>query len=249
MRFYGLIGHPLKHSYSKDYFENKFRNDCLDCKFVNFDIESLDMLESIIGSNPELQGFTVTYPYKNEIIGHLDFIDENAEKIGAVNVVKIDPNRKLHGFNTDYIGFQELLEEAIQDREIVKALILGTGGASKAVSFVLENKKIDFQFVTRNVRHENQKSYHELKNEGFHDNELIINATPLGMHPNVNECADIPYGTINSSNVLIDLIYNPGETLFLKKGATRGASTYNGLKMLHIQADAAWSIWNKQQQT
>lgn len=249
MRFYGLIGHPLKHSYSKDYFENKFRNDCLDCKFVNFDIESLDMLESIIGSNPELQGFTVTHPYKNEIIGHLDFIDENAEKIGAVNVVRIDPDRKLHGFNTDYIGFQELLKEAIQDKEIVKALILGTGGASKAVSFVLENKNIDFQFVTRNVRHENQKSYHELKNEGFHDNELIINATPLGMHPNVTECADVPYSTINSSNVLIDLIYNPGETLFLKKGATRGASTYNGLKMLHIQADAAWSIWNKQQQT
>lgn len=248
MRSYGLIGHPLKHSYSKDYFEDKFRSDCPDCKFDNFDIESLDMLESIIDSNPELRGFTVTHPYKNEIIGHLDFIDENAEKIGAVNVVKIDPDRKLHGFNTDYIGFQELLEEAIQNKEIVKALILGTGGASKAVSFVLKNKNIDFQFVTRNVRYENQKSYLELKNEGFHGNELIINTTPLGMHPNANECADIPYDTINSSNILIDLIYNPGETLFLKKGATRGASTYNGLKMLHIQADAAWNIWNKEQQ-
>lgn len=249
MKLYGLIGHPLGHSFSKQYFENKYGKDHPDFAFSNFDLENLDSLDETISENPHLQGFTVTHPYKNEIIGHLDFIDENAEKIGAVNVVKIDPDRKLHGFNTDYIGFQELLEEAIQDREIVKALILGTGGASKAVSFVLENKNIDFQFVTRNVRHENQKSYHELKNEGFHDNELIINATPLGMHPNVNECADIPYDTINSSNVLIDLIYNPGETLFLKKGATRGASTYNGLKMLHIQADAAWSIWNKQQQT
>ncbi|MCQ2318305.1 MAG: shikimate dehydrogenase [Bacteroidales bacterium] len=248
MRSYGLIGHPLKHSYSKDYFENKFRSNCLDCKFDNFDIESLDMLENIIDSNPELQGFTVTHPYKNEIIGHLDFIDENAEKIGAVNAVKIDSDRKLHGFNTDYIGFQELLKDAISEKEISRAIVCGTGGASKAVQYTLKKMNIDYQTVTRHSNTEENLTYTQLKAIGFHDNELIINATPLGMHPNVNECADIPYDTINSSNVLIDLIYNPGETLFLKKGATRGASTYNGLKMLHIQADAAWSIWNKEQQ-
>lgn len=248
MRFYGLIGHPLKHSYSKDYFENKFRNECLDCKFVNFDIDSLDMLESTFVSNPELQGFTVTYPYKNEIINHLDFIDKSAKEIGAVNVVKIDSNRKLHGFNTDYIGFQELLKDAISEKEISRAIVCGTGGASKAVQYVLKKMNIDYQTVTRHSNTEGNLTYTQLKAIGFHDNELIINATPLGMHPNVTECADVPYDTINSSNILIDLIYNPGETLFLKKGASMGASIYNGLKMLHIQADAAWIIWSKQQQ-
>lgn len=248
MRFYGLIGHPLKHSYSKDYFENKFRNECLDCKFVNFDIDSLDMLESTVVSNPELQGFTVTYPYKNEIINHLDFIDKSAKEIGAVNVVKIDSNRKLHGFNTDYIGFQELLKDAISEKEISRAIVCGTGGASKAVQYALKKMNIDYQTVTRHSNTEGNLTYTQLKAIGFHDNELIINATPLGMHPNVTECADVPYDTINSSNILIDLIYNPGETLFLKKGASMGASIYNGLKMLHIQADAAWIIWSKQQQ-
>lgn len=246
MKSFGLIGHPLGHSFSKKYFENKFENEHLDCSFSNFDLESLDNLDKMISEN-NLQGFTITYPYKNEIIEHLDFIDENAKEIGAVNVVKIDSDRKLHGFNSDYIGFQGLLENAIQDREIGRALILGTGGASKAVSFVLKNKNIDFQFITRNVRYENQKSYNELKKEGFHDNELIINATPIGMHPNANNCLDLPFETLNPSNILIDLIYNPEETIFLKRGKSQGAKTFNGLKMLYLQADAAWEIWEKEQ--
>lgn len=246
MKSFGLIGHPLGHSFSKKYFENKFENEHLDCSFSNFDLESLDNLDKMISEN-NLQGFTITYPYKNEIIEHLDFIDENAKEIGAVNVVKIDSDRKLHGFNSDYIGFQGLLEDAIQDREIGRALILGTGGASKAVSFVLKNKNIDFQFITRNVRYENQKSYNELKKEGFHDNELIINATPIGMHPNANNCLDLPFETLNPSNILIDLIYNPEETIFLKRGKSQGAKTFNGLKMLYLQADAAWEIWEKEQ--
>lgn len=246
MKSFGLIGHPLGHSFSKKYFENKFENEHLDCSFSNFDLESLDNLDKMISEN-NLQGFTITYPYKNEIIEHLDFIDENAKEIGAVNVVKIDSDRKLHGFNSDYIGFQGLLENAIQDREIGRALILGTGGASKAVSFVLKNKNIDFQFITRNVRYENQKSYNELKKEGFHGNELIINATPIGMHPNANNCLDLPFETLNPSNILIDLIYNPEETIFLKRGKSQGAKTFNGLKMLYLQADAAWEIWEKEQ--
>lgn len=246
MKSFGLIGHPLGHSISKKYFENKFEKEHLDCNFSNFDLENLDNLDKIISENPDLQGFTITYPYKNEIIKHLDFIDENAKEIGAVNVVKIDSDRKLHGFNSDYIGFQGLLEDAIQDREIGRALILGTGGASKAVSFVLKNKNIDFQFITRNVRYENQKSYTELKNESFHDNELIINATPIGMHPNTNNCLDLPFETLNPSDILIDLIYNPEETVFLKKGKSQGAKTFNGLKMLYLQADAAWEIWERE---
>ncbi len=248
MRLYGLVGHPLEHSFSKEYFDNKFTNECPDCSFINFDIDNLDRLKSIIDSNPELQGFTVTYPYKNEIIGHLDFIDENAKEIGAVNVVKIDSNRKLHGFNTDYIGFQELLKDATAGKNISKAFVCGTGGASMAVQHVLKKENIDYQTVSRHPNTNGGLTYTQLKTIGFHGSELIINATPLGMHPNVNECADIPYDTINSSNILIDLIYNPGETLFLKKGASMGASIYNGLKMLHIQADAAWIIWSKQQQ-
>lgn len=249
MRLYGLIGHPLEHSFSKDYFEKKFRNECLDCKFMNFDIDSLDKLKGTVISNPDLQGFTVTFPYKNEIISHLDSIDKSANEIGAVNVVKIDYGGKLHGFNTDYIGFQELLTDATSEKKISRAIVCGTGGASKAVQHVLKMKHIEYQIVSRNPNTADSLSYQQLKDRGFHDNELIINTTPLGMHPNTNECVYIPYDTINSSNVLIDLIYNPEETLFLKKGKSQGASTYNGLKMLHIQADAAWSIWNKQQQT
>lgn len=244
MKLFGLIGHPLGHSYSKSYFENKFEKECLDCAFVNFDLESLSNLDEIISEKTDLQGFTVTYPYKNEIVKHLDFIEENAKEIGAVNVVKIDSHRKLHGFNTDHIGFQGLLEEAIQNTNISKALVLGTGGASKAVSFVLKSKNIDFQFITRNVRYENHKSYKELNDEGFQDNQLIINATPVGMHPNADDCLDLPFETLNSSNILIDMIYNPEETMFLKKGKVQGSKTFNGLKMLHLQADAAWFIWN-----
>ena len=247
MRLYGLIGHPLEHSFSKDYFENKFRNECLDCKFMNFDIDSLDKLKGTVISNPDLQGFTVTFPYKNEIISHLDSIDKSANEIGAVNVVKIDSDRKLHGFNTDYIGFQELLRDATSERNISRAIVCGTGGASKAVQYVLKMKHIEYQTVSRNPNTADSLSYSQLKDCGFHDNELIINTTPLGMRPNINECVDIPYDTINSSNILIDLIYNPEETLFLKKGRSKGANTYNGLKMLHIQADAAWDIWNKEQ--
>ena len=247
MKSFGLIGHPLEHSFSKKYFENKFEKEHLDCSFSNFDLENLNNLDEIISENTDLQGFTITHPYKNEVIKHLDFIEENAKEIGAVNVVKIDSDRKLHGFNSDYIGFQGLLEDAIQDRKIGRALILGTGGASKAVSFVLKNKNIDLQFVTRNIRLENQISYSELKNDGFHDNELIINATPVGMHPNANNCLDLPFETLNSTNILIDLIYNPAETVFLKKGKLQGAKIYNGLKMLYLQADAAWEIWEKKQ--
>lgn len=247
MRLYGLIGHPLEHSFSKDYFEKKFRNECLDCKFMNFDIDSLDKLKGTVISNPDLQGFTVTFPYKNEIISHLDSIDKSANEIGAVNVVKIDHGGKLHGFNTDYIGFQELLTDATSEKKISRAIVCGTGGASKAVQHVLKMKHIEYQIVSRNPNTADSLSYQQLKDCGFHDNELIINTTPLGMHPNTNECVDIPFDTINQSNILIDLIYNPEETLFLKKGKSKGASIYNGLKMLHIQADAAWDIWNKEQ--
>ena len=239
MKTFGLIGHPLSHSFSKAYFDNKFKNEDLDCFFVNLDIEKLESIKDIIIQYPDLQGFTITHPYKKEIFQYLDSIDENAEQIGAVNVVKIDKNRKLKGYNTDYIGFQGLVEEAIKGTDIKKAYICGTGGASEAVRFVLKQKNIGFEILTRK-----NGSYQELKKQGFHDNEFIINATPVGMYPNCDEKIDLPYETANSTNVFIDLIYNPEETMFMKEAKKHGAKTFNGLKMLTLQAEAAWRIWS-----
>jgi len=246
MKLYGLIGHPLGHSFSKSYFDNKFEREGLDCKFANFDIDRLDDLRELINSYPDLHGFTVTYPYKKQIINYIDFIDGNAKEIGAVNVVNIGHNRSLTGYNTDYIGFKGLLKVAMNGKKVSDAIVCGNGGASKAVQYVLTNENIDYEIVTRHPQDNNHLSYSQLKKYGFHDNELIINTTPLGMTPNLNECIDIPYDTISSSNIMIDLIYNPEETLFLAKGMLRGADTFNGLRMLYLQADAAWEIWNRQ---
>ena len=221
------------------YFNNKFKNEALDCFFINFDIEKLDSIKDIIIQYPDLQGFTTTHPYKKAIFQYLSYIDENAKQIGAVNVVKIDSERKLSGYNTDYIGFQGLLEDATKDMHIKKAYVCGTGGASEAVKFVLKKKNIDFEVLSRK-----DDSYHNLKKNGFHDNELIINATPVGMFPKSDDMLDLPYETANSSNVFIDLIYNPEETMFMREAKKYGASVYNGLKMLTLQAEAAWKIWS-----
>ena len=239
MREFGLIGHPLSHSFSKAYFDNKFKNEDLDCFFVNFDIEKLDSIKDILIQYPDLQGFTITHPYKKSIFEYLGFIDENAKQIGAVNVVKINSEKKLCGFNTDYIGFQGLLDEAIKGKEIKKAYICGTGGASEAVKFVLKHKNIGFEILSRK-----NKSYQDLNDKGFKDNELIINATPVGMYPNCDDMLNLPYDTANATNVFIDLIYNPEETMFMKEAKKHGAKTFNGLKMLTLQAEAAWKIWN-----
>lgn len=221
------------------YFNNKFKNEALDCFFINFDIEKLESVKDILVQYPDLQGFTITHPYKKEIFQYLYSVDADAKEIGAVNVVKIDANGKLHGFNTDYIGFQGLLEEATANRNIKKAYICGTGGASEAVKFVLKNKNIKFDILSRK-----NDSYQRLKTAGFNDNELIVNATPVGMYPKCDEMLDLPYESANSSNVFIDLIYNPEETLFMKEVKKHGAKAYNGLRMLTLQAEAAWHIWN-----
>lgn len=221
------------------YFNNKFKNEALDCFFINFDIEKLDSIKDILTQYPDLQGFTITHPYKKEIFKYLSFVDENAKQIGAVNVVKIDTDRKLAGYNTDYIGFQGLLEEAISGKTIKKAYVCGTGGASEAVKFVLTMKDIDYQILSRK-----NDSYKMLKNTGFNSNELIIDATPVGMYPKSDEMLDLPYETANETNVFIDLIYNPEETLFMKEAKKQGAKAFNGLKMLQLQAEAAWDIWN-----
>ena len=221
------------------YFNNKFKNEDLDCFFINFDIEKLESIKDIVIQYPDLQGFTTTHPYKKAIFQYLSYVDENAEQIGAVNVVKIDLERKLTGYNTDYIGFQGLLEEATDGKNIQKAYVCGTGGASEAVKFVLKRKNLHFDVLSRK-----NDSYQILKKNGFHDNELIINATPVGMFPNSDEMLDLPYETANNTNVFIDLIYNPEETMFMREAKKYGASAFNGLKMLTLQAEAAWRIWS-----
>lgn len=240
MRYYGLIGHPLNHSFSKYYFEEKFKKEHLDCHFLNFDIDDIAKVEEVIGQHPDLQGFTITHPYKIDIIKYLDSIDLNAREIGAVNVVKINAERKLCGYNTDCVGFQGLLDEACDKRKITKAYVCGTGGASDAVQFVLKNNGISIEILTRK-----NDSYQKIKQEGFQDNTLIVNATPVGMYPNCDEMLDLPYESANESNVFIDLIYNPEETMFMKEVKKHGAMTFNGLKMLKLQAEAAWEIWTK----
>lgn len=240
MREFGLIGHPLSHSFSKAYFNNKFKNEALDCFFINFDIEKLESIKDILIQYPDLQGFTTTHPYKKTIFKYLTYFDENAKQIGAVNVVKIDSERNLTGYNTDYIGFEGLLEEATAGRIIDKAYICGTGGASEAVKFVLKKKNIAFDVLSRK-----DDSYQRTREDGFNDNELIINATPVGMFPNSDEKLDLPYSTANGTNIFIDLIYNPEETMFIKEAKKNGAKTFNGLKMLTLQAEAAWEIWNR----
>lgn len=239
MKTFGLIGHPLSHSFSKAYFDNKFKNEDLDCFFVNFDIERLDSIQDIIVQYPDLQGFTITHPYKKEIFRYLDTVDANAKEIGAVNVVKVEADKKLHGYNTDYIGFQGLMEEAIAGRDIKRAYICGTGGASEAVKFVFKNKGIDYRLLSRK-----DGSYQTVWNEGFHSNELIINATPVGMYPNSGDLLNLPYQTADNTDIFIDLIYNPEETMFMKEAKKNGAKAYNGLKMLKLQAEAAWKIWS-----
>ena len=239
MKAFGLIGHPLSHSFSKSYFEKKFKNEALQCRFVNFDIENLGFLEKIIAENPDLQGFTVTHPYKKAIIPYLHSIDDDAKQIGAVNVVKISSDGKLHGFNTDYIGFKGLLEEATKNLCLKRAHLCGTGGAAEAVKFVLRQKNIDFEVLSRK-----NNSYQNLKNKGFRSNELIINATPVGMYPKNDEMLDLPYHTADSTNVFIDLIYNPEETMFMREAKKYGARVCNGLRMLELQAEGAWGVWS-----
>ena len=251
---FGLLGKSLGHSFSKDYFTKKFSELNLNYSYQNIEIENISDIIPFIKENKNLKGFNVTVPYKEEIIPFLDFIDDTAKEVGAVNTVKIYDDGRLKGFNTDVIGFEKLLEES-QSRKDTKshsfsnALIFGSGGASKAVQYVLNKKNIPYKIVSRafklGVRSvELGVGYDEINATGFSPYSIIINTTPVGMFPNVNECLELPYSTIESRHIFIDLIYNPEETLFLKNARLNGASTYNGLKMLHEQAEASWRIWN-----
>ena len=245
---YGLIGYPLKHSFSIGYFNEKFQSENIDAEYVNFEIPRIEDFMEVIEENPNLRGLNVTIPYKEQVIPYLDELDKDTAKIGAVNVIKIiRPGKgriKLVGYNSDIIGFTQSIEPLLQPQH-TKALILGTGGASKAVYHGLANLGIRSTFVSRTKKSDNILTYNELTPEIMQGHTVIVNTTPLGMYPKVDFCPDIPYDQLTPNHLLYDLLYNPSETLFMKKGMERGATVKNGLEMLLLQAFAAWEIWHK----
>lgn len=249
MNTYGLIGYPLGHSFSRKFFTEKFEKEGIDAQYLNFEIPSIEEFPEIIKNNPELRGLNVTIPYKQQVMQYLDDISEEAKAIGAVNVVKCQlstVNCQLHltGYNSDVIGFVESIKPLLKPHH-KKALILGTGGASKAIRYGLE-KKLGMKtlFVSRSTR-EGMITYEEVTAEVLKEYEVIVNCSPVGMYPHVDECPALPYEALNENNLLYDLVYNPLETLFMKKGAAQGATVKNGLEMLHLQAIASWEFWEK----
>jgi shikimate dehydrogenase len=240
---YGLIGKKLDHTFSPGYFNAKFSREAIEAYYYPFEIQDINLVRDLIQKTPELRGFNVTIPYKIEILPFLDEIDPDAKEIGAVNCVKLK-GEKMAGYNTDYVGFEKSLIPLLKSFH-KKALILGTGGASMAVKFVLKKLGISFSFASRNEL-EDGYSYDQLTEEIITGHKLIINTTPLGMFPTVEAAPAIPYEGIGQQHLIYDLIYNPAETKFLSFGKTHGASIKNGLEMLQLQAEESWRIWNGQ---
>ena len=240
---YGLLGRNIDYSFSRGYFIQKFKKEKLTrCTYQNFDLDSIDSVKSILEMD-NISGLNVTTPYKREIIPYLDKISEQSKKIQAVNTIQFGKNGKKIGHNTDIFGFERSLLE-ITSKLPKNALILGTGGASSAVAFVLEKHKINYIYVSRNPSL-NQINYNNLTLRFLKKHKLIINASPVGTFPRINLFPEIPYDAIDETHILFDLIYNPLETLFLNEGKKRGATISNGLKMLEYQAEKSWEIWNK----
>ena len=247
MEKYGLIGYPLGHSFSISYFNQRFQDEGIDAVYENFEIPSIEALDEVIGANPELKGLNVTIPYKEKVIPYLDSITPEARAIGAVNVIKVTHegrNTKLKGFNSDVIGFTKSIEPMLEKKWHKKALILGTGGASKAINFGLHHLGLETVFVSRYERPDTIQ-YDKITPDVVKEYNVIVNCTPLGMYPKTEECPQLPYEAMDSHTILYDLIYNPDETLFMKRGAQYGAQTKNGLEMLLLQAFASWDFWHE----
>lgn len=250
MKQYGLLGHPLSHSFSAGYFSEKFAREGIDAVFDNFDLPVIDLLPGLLDRLPNLVGFNVTIPYKQAVLPYLDALDPEAASMGAVNVVRVARNeggkRILTGFNTDLIGFREslrpLLDQLRGRYKPVQALVLGTGGASKAVCFGLEQLGVPYLSVSRTPG-PGQLTYEALTADHYLTHRLIVNTTPLGMSPQTETCPALDYQRLGEGHLLFDLVYNPTMTRFLTEGATRGALVKNGLEMLHLQAEAAWRVW------
>lgn len=244
MKLYGLIGYPLSHSFSATYFKKKFAQEHIfDCDYQLFPIPDISELTQILKENPDLCGLNVTIPYKKEIFPFLTYIDSVAAEVGAVNTVKVirkENKVELQGFNTDILGFEYSLKPLLLGRN--KALILGTGGAAAAVSYVLKKLGISYFQVSRRPS-QNTIGYSDITRKILNEYSIIVNTTPVGMFPHLDEAPPIPYSWLNSNHLLYDLIYHPETTLFMKNGLEQGCTVKNGLEMLQIQAEEAWKIW------
>jgi len=244
MNVYGLIGYPLGHSFSKQYFTEKFEKEGIrDCMFESFPIPVIEEFPALLKSCPALKGLSVTIPYKEQVLQYVDEWSDDVKVIGATNSIKVD-NGKLTAYNTDVAGFEISFSKLLQPHH-KKALVLGTGGASKAVQFVLNKLSIEFLVVTRNKEGKRHFiTYNQMNEALLKDFNVIINCTPVGMYPNEYTAPDVPYHLISDSYYLYDLVYKPAETLFLKNGKERGAVVQNGYEMLLLQAEESWRIWN-----
>ena len=245
MEKYGLIGFPLGHSFSISYFNEKFESEGINAKYINFEIPTIDALPEVLASNPELRGLNVTIPYKEKVISFLDSVSPEARSIGAVNVIRVQRKGTdviLKGYNSDVIGFTKSIEPMLEKYH-KKALILGTGGASKAIDFGLRSLGLETVFVSRYER-PGTIQYATITPDVVREYNVIVNCTPVGMYPHTDEYPKLPYEAMDEHNILYDLIYNPDETMFMHLGRMRGATVKNGLEMLLLQAFASWEFWN-----
>lgn len=248
MRLFGLIGNPLSHSFSAKYFAKKFESENIaDADYRLFPLNDISEITALIGFLTDLQGFNITIPYKLAILPYLNHITDAAKSVGAVNCVKIERNASgmiLTGYNTDIYGFRESLLPVLKPFHR-KALVLGTGGAAKAVCYTLHELGIEYSLVSRSENGQTILNYSQLSQKIISDNPLIINTSPVGTYPEIEKCPDIPYQFLSSRHLLFDLVYNPSETKFLKLGSEAGAAILNGSKMLELQAEKSWEIWNE----
>lgn len=245
-RKFGLIGRHISYSFSRSYFQKKFDTEGIkDAEYVNFDLASIEDFKKINIPFEGIAGFNVTIPYKESIIPYLDSISKKAKAIGAVNTIRITKKGRLKGYNTDCYGFKKSLQPYLKATHR-KALILGTGGASKAIAYALKDLGISYRFVSRSAKDARQMSYKQLTPEHINTHQIIINATPLGTFPDIEACPDIPYKALDETHILFDLIYNPEQTKFLRLGKGQKARTINGSQMLKYQAEKSWRIWNRQ---
>jgi len=247
MKTFGLLGYPLSQSFSQKYFTGKFDRENIDARFLNFELPDISEFLAMLEHHAYIAGLSVTIPYKEQIFNFLDEVDSQAREIGAVNCVRIhwvDKKPFLKGYNTDLLGFTNSLKPLLGPQH-TKALVLGTGGAAKAVAHALRLLGISFRYVSRQPQGTNHVSYADIDEAIMEEYKLIVNCTPLGMFPKVDNCPDIPYQFATSDHLFYDLTYNPENTLFMQNGAKYGAVTKNGLEMLHLQAEAAWKHWNE----
>ena len=246
MRIFGLIGKSLSHSFSPTYFKNKFdREQIIDAQYELYPLENIEEISALKNAQANLCGLNVTIPYKESIIPFLDEISEQAKAIGAVNTIACLADGRWKGYNTDAFGFEKAIQTFV-DLKTRKALVLGTGGASKAVQYILAKYEVPFYLLSRTPKKDSKEiAYEELNQAILEDHTLIINCTPLGTFPNVNDCPNIPFEFIGAKHFVFDLVYNPEETLLMKKAKVAGAASANGSSMLENQAEGSWEIWNK----